>query len=193
LQNTVRECGVSVNVIHNANYYSGFDNNNTHKALRLWCIELWQNAVCSDSIELRQNAVCSDSIELWQNAVCSDSIELWKNAVCSDSIELTECSLFRQLPSFWRTLISRSENTTESTVHSPWEAKSHPVSQGISCLTWNPKVLYRSQEPTIAPYPEPQRRTSHLHNLIYKIHFNIILKSVSNISQVVSPLYYAIP
>jgi len=39
--------------------------------------------------------------------------------------------------------------------------------------------LPHSQEPTTVPYPEPQRCSSHLHNLIYKIHFNIILQSVT--------------
>jgi hypothetical protein len=53
--------------------------------------------------------------------------------------------------------------------------------------------LPHSQEPTILPYPEPQRRSSHIHNLIYKIHFNIILKYVSNFSQFVSPLHYIMP
>jgi len=32
--------------------------------------------------------------------------------------------------------------------------------------------LPHAQEPTIVPYPEQQRCSSHLHNLIYKIHFN---------------------
>jgi len=54
---------------------------------------------------------------------------------------MTECSLFRQVYSFWRKLITRSENTTGSTEHSPWEAKSHPFSTEMSCLSWNPKVL----------------------------------------------------
>jgi len=48
--------------------------------------------------------------------------------------------------------------------------------------------LPHSQECTIVPHPEPQKCSSHLHNLIYKIHFNIILQSVSNFPQVVSPL-----
>jgi hypothetical protein len=55
---------------------------------------------------------------------------------------MTECSLFRQLPSFWRKLISRSENTTDCTEHSPWEANSYPVSQEIYGLSWNSKFLY---------------------------------------------------
>ena len=55
---------------------------------------------------------------------------------------MAECGLFRQLLSFWRDLISRSENATNSTEQSPWEAKSHPVSQEISCPSWNPNVLY---------------------------------------------------
>ena len=42
--------------------------------------------------------------------------------------------------------------------------------------------LPHSQEPTIVPYPEPQTRSSHFHNLIYKIHFNIIIKSMHNFS-----------
>jgi len=33
-----------------------------------------------------------------------------------------------------------------------------------------------SQERTTVPYPEPQRCGAHIHNLIYKIHFNIILQ-----------------
>jgi hypothetical protein len=63
----------------------------------------------------------------------------------------------------------------------------------LTCLSWNPRVLYRSQEPTIVPYTEPQRRSSNIHNLIYKNHFNIILQSVSNFSQFVSPLQYIRP
>ena len=47
--------------------------------------------------------------------------------------------------------------------------------------------LPHSQEHTTVPYPEPQRCSSHFHNLIYKIHFNITLH-VPNFSQVVSPL-----
>jgi len=50
--------------------------------------------------------------------------------------------------------------------------------------------LPHSQEPTTVPYPEPQTCSSHFHNLIYKIHFNIILQSVSNFSQVVTPFSY---
>jgi len=50
--------------------------------------------------------------------------------------------------------------------------------------------LPNSPEPTIVPHPEPQRCSSHLHNLISKIHFNIILQSEPNFSQVVSPLNY---
>jgi len=53
--------------------------------------------------------------------------------------------------------------------------------------------LPHSQEPTIVPYLEPQRCSSLLHNLIYKIHFNIILQSVPNFSQLVSPLSYFLP
>jgi hypothetical protein len=128
---------------------------------------------------------CSLFRQHWVMTECSLFRQYWV---------MTECSLFRKLPSIWRNLISGSQNTTDSTEQSPWEAKSYPVSQGISSLSWNPEVLYLPQEPTIAPYPpEPQRRTSHLHNLINKIHFNIILKSVSNFSQVVSPLHYIMP
>jgi len=39
-------------------------------------------------------------------------------------------------------LIIRSENTTDCTEHSPWEAKSNTVSQQHSCLSENPKVFY---------------------------------------------------
>ena len=57
-----------------------------------------------------------------------------------------------------------------------------------------PKVsLPHSKEPTIVPYPEPQRCSSHLHYLIYKTHFNIILQTLHNFSQVVSPLSYIMP
>jgi hypothetical protein len=64
-----------------------------HKALRLWNVELRQNAVCS---ELRQNAVCSDSYDRMQSVQtvtteCSLFRQLWQNAVCSVT---TECSLF---------------------------------------------------------------------------------------------------
>ena len=52
------------------------------------------------------------------------------------------CSLFRYLPLFCRDLNSRSENTTGCTEQSPSEAKSHPVSQEISCPSWNPKFIY---------------------------------------------------
>jgi hypothetical protein len=64
---------------------------------------------------------------------------------------MAECSLFSygrmqsvQTVTFvWRNLmISRSENTTYCTEHSPWEAKSHLVSQEISSLSWNTKILY---------------------------------------------------
>jgi len=55
------------------------------------------------------------------------------------------------------------------------------------------RSLPHLQEPAIVPYPEPQRCSSHLHYLIYKIHFNIILQSVPNFSQVVSPFCYIMP
>jgi hypothetical protein len=53
--------------------------------------------------------------------------------------------------------------------------------------------LPHSQVPTIVPYPESQSCSSHIHNLIYKIHFNIILQSVPNFSQVLSPLSFIMP
>jgi len=46
-----------------------------------------------------------------------------------------------QIVTFVLKEIVRSENTTDCTEHSPWEAKSHPVSQEISCLSWNTKFF----------------------------------------------------
>jgi len=52
-----------------------------------------------------------------------------------------------------------------------------------------PKIsLPLSQEPKIVPYPEPQRYSSHLHNLIYKMQFSVIVQCLRNFSQYSLPL-----
>jgi len=43
--------------------------------------------------------------------------------------------------------------------------------------------LPHSKEPTIVQYSEPQRCSSHPHNQIYKIRFNIILQILPNFPQ----------
>jgi hypothetical protein len=47
--------------------------------------------------------------------------------------------------------------------------------------------LPHSQEPTIVPYPEPQRRSSHLHNLTFYIHINLILQRIQFLTSRLSP------